>query len=65
MTENMPTQAISQYCAQTALEQLLKDAKVAEETNNSPFQYLEVSHDTKEATEEVKRQWFAVSILWK
>lgn len=55
----MPSQAVTKKCAQNALEQLLKEAKAAEETRNTPFEYLRGS----DATEEVKRQWFAVSAL--
>ena len=55
----MPSQAVTQKCAQTALEQLLREAKAAEETRDTPFEYLLGS----DATEEVKRQWFAVSAL--
>ncbi len=55
----MPSQAVTKECAQAALEQLLREAKVAEETRDTPFEYLRGS----DATEEVKRQWFAVSAL--
>ena len=55
----MPSQAVTKACAQTALEQLLGKAKAAEETRDTQFEYLRGS----DATEEVKRQWFAVSAL--
>ncbi len=55
----MASQAVTEKCAQTALDQLLKEAKAAEETLNTPFEYLRGS----DATEEVKRQWFTVSAL--
>jgi len=55
----MSSQAVSKKCAQTALEQLLREAKAAEETRDTPFEYLRGT----DATEEVKRQWFAVSAL--
>ena len=59
----MSPQSIPQQCAQNALEQLLRDAKEAQETRDAAFEYLdETSAATKKATEEVKRQWFAVSI---
>ena len=55
----MPFQAVIKECAQTALEQVLREAKAAEETRDTPFEYLRGS----DATEEVKRQWFAVSVV--
>ena len=48
----MPSQAVTNACAQTALEQLLREAKAAEDTQNTPFEYLRGS----DATEEVKHQ---------
>ena len=55
----MPSQAVTKKCAETALEKLLKESKAAEETQDTPFEYLRGTDDT----EEVKRQWFAVSAL--
>ena len=53
----MSLPAISQRCAQNALEELEKESKPARESQDIPFEYLR----RNASTEEVKRQWFDVA----
>lgn len=49
-------------CAQKALDELEREAGAAQESRNTPFEYLPVS-DAMDGVDDVKRQWFDVSNL--
>ncbi len=58
----MPAQAVTKKCAQKALDELEREAGAAQESRNTPFEYLPVS-DAMDGVDDVKRQWFDVSNL--
>ena len=59
LSQQMSSQAVPREVAQGALDELMVQVAPDAKSKETPFEYLK---DTA-TTDEVKRQWFAVSLL--